>query len=231
MLLSGKIPGLAVAVLSCGLLAASTPPNVIYTASGNFATPPLLGADMLKLAGEPFTFSILANTAMPPTTYGANFATYTPLKFSGTLYSNLLPGVPINITGQHAFLSLNNSNAAYDQLQMSIQELVLNYQLKISALVTMPKGTLVNLHIHPFAAPITLTSATASMTYADTTASTTLGIIGTGTTTISPVGPDSALARPEAAGVELDKQAPTLFGAVPAILNRRMEAIEHPAYA
>jgi hypothetical protein len=202
MLASGKIHGLAVIVLGGGLstLLSATPPNVVYTAAGAFASPPLSGADLLKLAGEPFTFSVMANTAMAPASYGTYYATYTPLKFSGTFYSGLIPGTPVAVTGQHAFLNLNELNPNYDQLVVSFQVKVLDIPLKITATVNMPKGTLVNLHIHPFSAPVTLSASNTSAIYADPDASTTLGMTGTASTSILPAPPATAAFRPENAG-------------------------------
>jgi len=46
---------------------AAAEPNVNYAASGTFATPAVSGADILGLAGQPFTITFAVNEATKPT--------------------------------------------------------------------------------------------------------------------------------------------------------------------
>ncbi len=153
-------------------------PNVTYTCSGTFATPPVSGNDLLKLAGEPFSIIIVANAATPPTSHGATWSKFTKLKMTGTVQSALLP-TPTSISSNSASIQLAIGNPSYDVFGFFSPLLVVGLQLNITATIHMPVGTIAKALIHPFTAPVTLTPANATMVYSDVTASTTLGMNGT----------------------------------------------------
>lgn len=56
----GKL-ALVAAVLCSVAQAIAAAPNILYMASGTFATPALAGQDMLGIAGEPFSITIRVN--------------------------------------------------------------------------------------------------------------------------------------------------------------------------
>jgi hypothetical protein len=61
-------------------LVAATPdtaPNITYTATGTFDTVVISGADVFKLAGEPFSISVVVNAAATPSSHGSQWAKYT----------------------------------------------------------------------------------------------------------------------------------------------------------
>src|SRR6516164_11529325 len=70
---------------------AATAPNVTYSATGTFSATPVSGQDVFKLAGNPFTITIVANAATVPTSHGAKWAKYTNLTMSGAVTSGLFP--------------------------------------------------------------------------------------------------------------------------------------------
>jgi hypothetical protein len=176
---------LAAAGMLCvaGTLAA-TPTNVTYTASGNFASPPLKGADMLKLAGQPLSMSVVAPIGLKPTKTGTGYAVYSNLSLTATLYSGLLPGVPVTVTNSTTSLYLQIGQN-YDTIKINTQVSVLNINLSITAMSPMAKGTITTLKIAPFKNTVMLTSPKSILVYSDTTAFTALGINGTLTGTAS----------------------------------------------
>lgn len=161
----------------------ATAPNVTYTASGTFATPPMSGNDLFMLQGQPFSISLVANAALVPTTHGAHWATYSNLTMSGTVQSALLP-TPIAIASNKANLELATGNPNVDIFVMEAPVQVVGLQIIIVATVQMPKGTIPSALIHPFTAPVTMTSTNANMTYANGTSVTKLGLNGTLNATI-----------------------------------------------
>src|SRR5580704_14925498 len=103
----------AVSVISCCLVAAlrfaasaNTAPNVTFTAAGTFANPQVSGSDELKMSGEPFSISIVANAAAVPIEHGPNWAVYSPLKMTGVVHSGLLGPTPVSIASGAASIEL-----------------------------------------------------------------------------------------------------------------------------
>jgi hypothetical protein len=176
---------LAAAVVSClgasQCLAAA--PNVTYTASGTFSSPPVAGADVFKLQGQPFSISVVANEAMVSKNHGPKWAVYNTLKMTGTVQSGLLP-TPFAISNSATSILLAAGNPGQDLFMLGSPVSVIGTTLTVTANIVMPKGTITNDHVLPFAASVTLTPANATMTYSDGTSSTTLGINGTLTATV-----------------------------------------------
>jgi hypothetical protein len=169
------------AVLCCfaaaDKLLAATAPNVNYTATGVFATNPVSGSDLLELAGQPFTLSVVLNEATKPTKHSKTTAEYTKVPVTGTVQSRLIPGTPIPLApGTMGNLSLVVGAAGQpDALQLKFPQNVVGVNLTITAKIMMPNGTITTPAIKPFTASVTLTSSDGSVSYADTTATTVLG--------------------------------------------------------
>ena len=147
---------------------------VTFTAAGTFATTPMNGADTLKLAGEPFTINLVANSSMTPAQHGRNWAVFTGLTMNGTVYSGLLGSEPIAIRSKTAALK-QTVGASQDILEATFPVVVIGISLRVTAHLVLPGGTLAKALIHPFpSAPLDTTNTT--VTYADPSASTELGI-------------------------------------------------------
>ncbi len=155
--------------------AAAAAPNVTYTASGVFATTPLSGNDLFRLAGQPFSISVVANEAMVSTHHGAQWAVYNNLKMTGTVQSGLLP-TPTAISNNVTNILLAAGNPNVDIFQLGTPVKVVGLTLTITASISMPKGTITNDHVLPFTAPVTVTPSNATVTYSDGTNTTTLAI-------------------------------------------------------
>jgi len=151
-----------------------TAPNVTYTASGTFASPPISGPDTLKLAGEPFSIDIVANAGSVPIEHGRNWAVLSPFKMTGIVHSGLLGATPVSIASDEASI-YETIGPDYDPFETGFPVDVIGIKLTIHAQVTLPAGTLAKPLIHPFAA-VTLTPANATVTYSDGTNVTVLAI-------------------------------------------------------
>ena len=178
-----KTLSVALLATATGCLAAASEspaaaPNVIYTASGTFSSPPISGSDLFQLQGEPFSISVVANEALVSKNHGPQWAIYNALKMTGTVQSRLLP-TPINISNSGTSILLAVGNPTQDTFMLGSPVRVIGITLTVTASILMPKGTLTNDHILPFNAPVTLTPAIATMTYTDGPNTTTLGINGT----------------------------------------------------
>jgi hypothetical protein len=200
---------IAAAVVSCvaatGKLLAQSPPiapNVTYTASGIFASPQVSGADTFQLAGEPFSISVVANAASIPKTHGLVWAQYVGLNMTGEVISGLLPRQPYPIASYHTSIELATGNPDYDVWAIFAPVSVIGAEVNVLAIIQMPPGTIHNALIHPFAAAATLSPSSATVTYSDGTASTTLAIqSGTANATIpSPAAQPNAGVRLHAEG-------------------------------
>jgi len=154
---------------------ATTWPDVTYTASGVFASPPISGNDLFQLQGQPFDISVVANMATVPKTHGAHWGIYGPLPMVGTVQSRLLP-TPITISNNLTNIALATGNPSYDVFQLGSPIKVAGLTIRITAVITMPKGTITRGVIQPFTAPVTLSPANATLSYTDGTNVTVLGI-------------------------------------------------------
>jgi hypothetical protein len=162
-------------------------PNVTYAASGTFASPPISGEDTLKLAGEPFAITIVANAGSVPVKHGRNWAVLNPFKMTGTVHSGLLGATPIEIASDEASI-YETVGPDYDPFETGFPVDVVGIKLTVRAQITLPAGSLPRPLIHPFAA-VTLTPANATVSYTDGTNVTVLGIeTGTLAATIPTVG-------------------------------------------
>jgi len=168
--------------------------QITYTATGTFASPPTSGSDTLKLAGEPFTVSIVASASTPPYEHGPNWAAFHKLHLNGTVHSGLLGATPVAISSTQATIIQAFDPAQYDMFTMEAPINVVGISVDIKAVIIMPFGTFTNPLLQPFASPITLAPSNATMTYSDTTNTTVLGIqTGTFTATLPTGGPMASL--------------------------------------
>jgi hypothetical protein len=142
---------------------------------------------------------VVANAAAVPEQHGQQWAEYGPLKLTGTAYTHL-ESMPFPIASSAAAVTLEAGEPSVDLFLLSAPVRVITITLTISAEISMPKGTLLNAHVHPLTAPVTLTPTNATVTYSNGFVSTTLGINGFLTTSVTEV-PSAAMAQ---AGVRIE---------------------------
>ncbi len=195
-----KMLAIAIAVAAIGFFtssntaAAATAPNITYTAKGTFAATPTSGSDTLKLAGEPFTVTIVVSASTVPYKTGKNWAAYNKLKLTGQVNSGLLGSTPVSIASGEASIQqyVNPGNPDLFIMQAPIN--VVGIKLTIKASITLPAGTLTKPLLHTFGT-VNLTPSVATLTYSDTTNTTVLAI-QTGTlTATAPAAPTGKSSR------------------------------------
>jgi hypothetical protein len=155
-----------------GAMAATV--NVVYTASGKFASPQISGSDGLKLAGEPFKISIVASPSSVPNKAGSNWDYFLPLPMTGVVYSALFDRTPVDISSVHASIYLAMGDTR-DAFTATFPLKILGVYITVDAQISLPAGTLTNPLIHPFAA-VELSPDNATVTYTDTSDATVLAI-------------------------------------------------------
>jgi len=162
---------------TCCLAMAAAPDSALpitYSAAGTFATSPVSGNDTLKLSGQQFSLMIMANTKLEPVHHGRNWGRYFHLKMTGTVYSGLIPGQAIQINSSTTILQ-QTVGASEDIFQCSFPVTVVGIPLNVTAVLLLPGGTLPNPHLNAFAS-VALDPSNATVTYSNTTASTTLAV-------------------------------------------------------
>ena len=185
MVLNHKLPNKAfAATLALALLcwlagpglrgAMATTVEVVYTASGKFASPQISGSDGLKLAGEPFKISIVASPSSVPNKAGTNWDYFLPLPMTGVVYSALFNRTPVDISSVHAsiYQALGDTRDAFTA---TFPLRILGVYITVDAQISLPAGTLTKPLIHPFTA-VELSPENATVTYTDTSDSTVLAI-------------------------------------------------------
>jgi hypothetical protein len=146
--------------------APATAPNVTYSATGTFSAAQVSGQDLFKLAGNPFTISVVANEATVPTSHGAKWAKYTKLTMSGAVTSGLFP-TPFAISSSNSSIELAMGNPAYNIFAMFSPINVMGKLIYITTTLQMPTGTLTTALIKPFTGPVTLGPSSGNVTYSD----------------------------------------------------------------
>jgi len=161
----------ALACLRTGSLPAQNPnaaPNVLYTVSGKFATPPVSGSDVYKLAGEPFRVTITGNVATAPHAHGKAWADYIDLTMQGYVHTGLDPS-PVPLSSNYTFLALGLGNPAHEVFEVQTPVIVIRQRIMVKAMIDMPNGTLAKgWLIFPFTAPVSLDPTDATVTYTET---------------------------------------------------------------
>jgi len=196
-----NVPAIAIAIAATsfflvpdslvGATKPATAPMITYAASGTFASVPVNGVDELKLAGEPFNVSIVVSSATKPTKTGKNWALYSKLKLTGSVYSALLGSVPVAIASGQASIEQFVNAGQNGLFVMTAPVRVVGINLTITATVTLPPNTLIKPTLHTFG-PVALTT-TDTLMYAEGTTSTTLAI---DTGTLSATIPAAATTEP-----------------------------------
>lgn len=154
--------------------ATAAAPNVTFTASGTFGFPAISGDDELKLGGQPFTISIVANAAAAPVQHGANWALMSPFHMTGTVHSGLIGSTPVNIASQYASI-LQAMGPSYDVFITGFPLKVVGINITIKATMQLPPGTLTTPLVHPFSA-VALSPGNSTVTYTDESGTTTLAV-------------------------------------------------------
>ena len=135
-------------------LAAANPdaaPNITYTATGTFALPQISGGDVFKLAGQPFSITLVVNAGATPSSHGAQWAKYTKLPMTGTISTGLSP-TPYSIHSNMTSLEVATGNPAFQVFTMFAAVSVVQTQINVTATIHLPPGTLPKPLVHPFAA-------------------------------------------------------------------------------
>ena len=174
-----RVGTMALAALYCCMAReAAAAPNVAYAASGTFAATPISGLDLLNIQGQQFSVSILANEALKPTRHDKTSARYDNLSMQGVVYSGLSPGRPFALSNNTTSMTLR-VGAAGEPDECDIRFPVpLGIPVTVTAHASMPAGTIHSWAILPFSAPVTLSLANATVTYADSSSFTTLALAG-----------------------------------------------------
>jgi len=219
--------GIAAAV-SCLLaplhMAAASPAkgaDVTFTASGTFADTPKSGADTLLLRGQPFTISVVGNSSLTPSQHLKNWALFMPLNMSGTVYSGLLPNQPIAIRATTAAI-YQAVGPDYDLFQAGFPIEVIGIALTARAYITLPAGTMKNPLLRPFSS-VALTPDNATVTYSNTTNSTTLAV-QTGTLVATAAPPGGAATRAALTPLSLLGELDSGFGSTLSYSRRPVTA-------
>ena len=171
----GALGGCVAFWASASATVTNTAPNITFTASGTFAATPVSGDDTLRLAGQPFNVSVVANAATAPSQSGPNWAVFSNQKMTGTVYSGLLGNTPVNIASNTASITQAIAPGEFDLITIQSPVVVVGIQLTIKAPIAVPPGTIPNQLLHPFA-PVALAPGNANVSYTDGSATTVLAI-------------------------------------------------------
>jgi len=229
---------IATAALGClasagNLMAAGTAATVTYTASGTFGIAKS-GADLFQLQNQPFSISVVASESDVAKTHGAQWAGYNALKMTGTVQSGLLP-TPVVISNTSTSIELAVGNPSYDVFVIYAPVKVVGITLTITAVLDLPKGTLTNDHILPFASAAI--PSTATMSYSDGTNTSVLYLKGTLVGTASTTTTTKTAAVLHAAGARSitahgdGTQSVRLIGAGPVELGASSDRVALAFYA
>jgi hypothetical protein len=177
MILSATIAAVAISCLAPPQGFAATSPgksaNITFTASGTFASTPVSGADTLKLAGQPFTISVVGNSSLKPVQHGQNWAIFKPLQMTGNVFSGLIPDQAIPISSTTAAID-QTIGSSEDIFQAGFPVVVVGIALNVRAYIPLPGGTLSSALLRPFSSiPL---GPTATVTYSNSTAATVLAV-------------------------------------------------------
>lgn len=167
-------------------------PNLAYNGVGTFATPPMSGADMLGLAGQPWHLSALVSEASTPDNLAGGGpcngpqCSYSNTPIVGVIFSSILPGVAIPLTsGTLGKMTLTVGSTGHpDVLKLVFPQTVIGVPLTVTAVIYLPNGTITTAkNIRPFNGTVTLNGQSGTLTYASSTAMTVLDYAGGSLTT------------------------------------------------
>ena len=152
---------------------------IAYQASGEFGANVVSGADILKLASQPFSITLYACSSEVPKTTGSYYAAYSPIQLSGQLKSQL-ETTPFTIPPEtYISMLLVTPSSPVDSVQLKGSVDVYGTEVTVTASVALPLGTLTS--VNPIATfpSTTIVTSKSYFTYADSKGSTTLSVIGT----------------------------------------------------
>jgi hypothetical protein len=149
--------------------------QVTFSAVGTFATPPLSGADALKMAGQPFTINVGGSSAAIPIQHGDNWAVFKPLTMSGTVESGLFGAVPIGISSSTAAIEQTVGVTQPDIFQSGFPITVSGIALTVRAYISLPPGTLASPYLRPFAS-VSLDPTNSTVSYSNGVNTTVLAV-------------------------------------------------------
>ena len=157
---------LAAPVMKLASASPQSAAQVTYEAQGTFATPPVSGADTLKLAGQPFTIKVAGSSGATPIQHGPNWAVFKPLTMNGTVESGLIGTTPIGIASSTAAIEQTVGSTSPDIFQSGFPITVVGIALTCRANITLPPGTLANPLLRPFAS-VSLDPTNSTVSYSN----------------------------------------------------------------
>jgi hypothetical protein len=164
-----KIPSTALASAALCCFAVALPgaaPDVNYAATGVFATPAVSGMDIFKIAGQPFTLTLVINEATKPARGSETMAEYTNVTGRFTVKDGITGATHFfNVLHANLFLVVGGPGKP-DWFALTIPFDNEGLNMTVTAKVRMPAGTITTPAIRPFTAPVSLTPSDGSVTYA-----------------------------------------------------------------
>src|ERR1017187_8474974 len=166
------------------LVASCSSSVIAYAASGTFGSTPVSGTDKFRLAGLPFSITLYACESKTPTKTGSDYAIYSPILLTGTVQSGLLT-TPYNIPPKTytSIILVLQPPTLPDSIQLYGSVNVQGTTIKIHGNIALPAGTFTSTTIAPFSS-VSIIPSKSFLTYSDSTASTTLVVIGTAAGTV-----------------------------------------------
>jgi len=150
---------IATAALSCFAAAGqSAAPDVNYTASGVFVTPALGGEDNLRFAGEPFTLTFVLSEATKPIRHSETMAEYSNIPVSVTVVSGWT-GFNYFFNETATLILVVGAPGKPDGFFLRFPATNIGDPIVVTAIATVPPGTITTPASKPFTAPVTLTSS------------------------------------------------------------------------
>jgi hypothetical protein len=187
---AGVIFGLAA---SQNLGATCSGSTIAYTLAGQFGKTPVSGEDKLKLEGGPFNIVLYVCSTLTPTTSGTNYASYYPVRLTGTVKSALIEQA-YSIPPTQTTLTLANPTSGADIVTTQGTVIVYGSTINILGVVALPAGTLTSPSLGTFSS-VSVITAQSAFQYSQGTESTTLAVRGTAVATVytGTGGPDRPL--------------------------------------
>jgi hypothetical protein len=136
---------------------------VTYTASGSFGSNKIAGLDTFKLAGEPFSITMLACESKQPSSTGPDDSIYSGVEFTGTVQSSLIT-TPFKMPPTPMTFVLVKPPAGPDLVEVEGNLTVFGSTLFIHGSIALPAGTLASTKIAPFSG-VSIVTASSAFTY------------------------------------------------------------------
>jgi hypothetical protein len=137
--------------------------GVTYTASGSFGSNKIAGQDSFKLAGEPFSITMVACESKQPSKTGPDDSIYSGIEFTGTVQSSLIT-TPYKIQPTAMTFVLVKPPAGPDLVEVEGNLTVFGSTLFIHGSIALPAGTLTSTTIAPYS-EVSIVTASSAFTY------------------------------------------------------------------